>query len=178
MKHRLHAGSINHRPESEDGWRNWILDVSPRTVWDSELNMGVQPHFVMSIASMPDFRDEMFDEIRCHHVLEHLHPDDAERAVSEFWRILKPDGVLDIETPDILKVVDAWNRDELDLAGLNQWLYGEHLPNHEPGDTHKSGWSRGSLWNLLDQAGFELEDQPDAGHAIRYVVTKPAVADE
>lgn len=175
MKRRLVAGTINARPEFEDGWTTYTLDVSPRGIWDRELNMSVQPHFVMSITSMPEFRDETFDEIRCHHVLEHVRFEEAEQAIQEFWRILKPGGQLDIETPDVLRVIDAWNRDELDLQGLNQWLYGEHLPNHEPGDTHKTGWSKGSLWNLLAANGdFDLVDQPDAGYAIRYVVAKVA----
>jgi SAM-dependent methyltransferase len=172
VKHRLVAGTINHWPESEDGWRTWTLDVSDRGIWDRELNMSVRPHFVMSVADLADFRADTFDEIRCHHVLEHVRLDEAEQAVRGFWRILKPGGILDVETPDVLRVIDAWNRDELDLAGLNQWLYGEHLANHEAGDTHKTGWSKGSLWNLLAAAGFELVEQPDAGYAVRYVVTK------
>jgi len=43
------------------------------------------------------FEDNSVDEILCHHVLEHLI--NPEFTVSEFYRILKPNGVLSIKLP-------------------------------------------------------------------------------
>ena len=174
MRHRLIAGTINAWPALDNGWRNWTLDVQPRTIWSRELEMGILPDFVADIGEgLADFRENTFDEIRCHHVLEHLFYEQAVAAVSAFARILKTEGRLDVETPDVLKVIDAWGRDELDLRDLNQWLYGEHLPNHDAADTHKTGWSRGSLWELVSDAGFALVEEPAAGLSCRLIVVKP-----
>ena len=59
-------------------------DVCPDVVWD--LNCYPYP-----------FADSVFDEILCKDVIEHL--DDIVRPMEEFYRILKPSGVLKIWTP-------------------------------------------------------------------------------
>jgi ubiquinone/menaquinone biosynthesis C-methylase UbiE len=45
------------------------------------------------------FRDSTFDGVHCAHLIEHLeHP---EELVKEIWRVLKPEGLLMLLTPDI-----------------------------------------------------------------------------
>ncbi len=43
------------------------------------------------------FPDDYADEIRAHHILEHLH--DPVFTMGEIWRVLKPDGILDVAVP-------------------------------------------------------------------------------
>lgn len=43
------------------------------------------------------FKDSSVDEIFCSHVLEHLI--NPHEVVMEFWRVLKPDGILTIKLP-------------------------------------------------------------------------------
>lgn len=176
MKKRLYTGSINARPD-EDGWRNYVLDVSPRPVWDRDLSMAVLPDFVGDIAALVDFRDATFDEIVAHHVLEHLSLPRALAALAELNRVLVDGGTLDLEVPDIARVCKAWLHDELDHPGLIQWLYGEQLPQHEPGDSHRYGWTEQLLAAALAEARFEAGAPIDAGLACRFRAVKPTTAD-
>jgi predicted SAM-dependent methyltransferase len=127
---------------------------------------------------MVDFRNEMFDAVRLNHVLEHLDYAQAVRALEEAFRVLKPLGELDIEVPDLDRVVGAWLAGELDDDGFQQWVYGEQLKNHEPGDSHRFGWWEKPLRWELTQAGFEVGDREDTGLALRFIARKPEAEEE
>lgn len=171
MKLRLVAGSINAWPDT-DGWRNFVLDISNRGVWDRDLRMTVQPDFVDDIANLARFRADTFDEVRAHHVLEHLSEQRSLLALGEFHRVLKPAGVLDLEIPDIARVCLAWVREELDDDGLRQWLYGEQLPNHETGDSHRYAWMEHELRSVLTDIGFDVPVREETGLALRVRAVK------
>lgn len=44
--------------------------------------------------------DNTYDEIRCHHILEHIDTKYKVKVMAELYRILKPGGILDIEVPN------------------------------------------------------------------------------
>lgn len=172
MKYRLIAGTINHYVP-EEGWENLHLDVSPRGIWHHDLNLTVAPDFVADLADLSFLREEMFDEVRAHHVLEHMSYQQAEAACQSVYRVLKPGGTFDVEVPDADRVCHAYVAGELDADALSQWLYGEQLPNHEPGDSHRYGHTPATLGGLLAQAGFKFGDRDDTGLALRYLAKKP-----
>lgn len=171
MKIRLIAGTINHWAD-DDEWLNFHLDVNPRPIWDRSLSMGVLPDFVVDLAEpseMAVFRDGMFNEVRLHHVLEHMAPPWVPVALAQIHRILTPGGILDIEVPDIEKVIRAYALGELDFPGLQQWVYGEFLNDgHRAADTHLSAWSESKLADALRDAGFQPGGPAEAGYAARY----------
>ena len=171
MKLRLIAGTINHWPDDGE-WQNYHLDINPRTIWDREASIGVLPDFVGDIATLVDLRDEMFDEVRCHHVLEHLPSDRAVLAVESFYRVLKTDGVLDIEVPNAAEISRQFTHGDIDLSAAQQWLLGEQLPNHGVGDSHHSLWTDDLLGEVLLAAGFVAANWIDAGMAARVRVKK------
>lgn len=91
----LLIGCGNHRqkllkpPGGEDSWRNLTtLDIDPNCGADIE-------HDLMRLP-LP-FEDGAFDEIHAYHTLEHTGAQGDYRWFfaqwSEFWRLLKPDGV-------------------------------------------------------------------------------------
>lgn len=174
MKHRLYAGTINARPDA-DGWRNFTLDIAMRPVWDRDLNMGVWPSFQGDIANLVDFRDGMWDEVVLHHVLEHLHRDQGGQALAEVFRVLKPGGTIDIATPDAYEVARQWVEGTIDADDYQQWTYGEQLPYHEAGDSHRFGWTAVSLAFALVQAGFDDVDDRSGGLECRFVARKREV---
>jgi len=53
--------------------------------------------FTQSDALRLPFRDHTFDKILCAEVMEHIHEDG--RVVSEFFRVLKPGGVMAVTVP-------------------------------------------------------------------------------
>lgn len=172
MKLRLVAGTINDY-QAEPGWRNYSLDASARPVWDEVLGMGVQPDFVMDIASMPDFRPEMFDEVRLHHVLEHLTRKQGVHAVRELCRVLKPGGVLDIEVPDLDRLCEAWIARRFEPHELCQWFYSEDVDMPDAHlNAHRYGYNEETLSALLSDNGFDTGARLETGLAVRFRAVK------
>lgn len=166
MKHLLCAGVITYR-QPDPGWTVTHLDVTTRGIWDENRNLMVQPEIVADLsAELPMIPDDTFDEVRLHHVLEHLTREQGTLALRALRRVLKPGGVLDIEVPDVDRVCRAWVGNQLDLKGLNQWLYGEQLG--EEADLHRFGYTQESLREKLTEEGFEVPKAEPAGHAVRF----------
>src|SRR3989304_4786380 len=53
-----------------------------------------------------DFKNEEFDRAIVVHALEHLSMEDGNRAIEQMVRVLKKGGVLEIETPDLVKTCE------------------------------------------------------------------------
>jgi SAM-dependent methyltransferase len=175
VKYRLIAGTINVY-EPEEGWKNYHLDVTDRGVWDRDLNMAVRPEFIGDIANLVDFRDDTFDVIQAWHVLEHLPRHRGNSALREFFRVLKPGGLLDIEVPDMVRVCTAWLTGELNDDEFAQWAYGEDIGDKgNPADFHRYGWNEVSLQKELIAESYEIVEQPDTGLACRFIARKPEV---
>ena len=64
-------------------------------------------HFAYGNVRDIPFDDSSFDYIMCIEVLEHLYGDEADKAVSEIARVLKPDGYATIATPNYSSPI--WN---------------------------------------------------------------------
>lgn len=60
----------------------------------------VKPDILADIEDYIPVSDETYDEIRCHHILEHIETKNKVKVLAELWRILKPGGILDIELPN------------------------------------------------------------------------------
>lgn len=178
MKRRLIAGTINWYWPEEEGWINYHLDVSERGVWDPEIEMTVAPQFPgASISDLAIFRDDTFDEVRAHHVLEHLSLYENERAAEAVWRVLRSGGVFDVEVPDVERVAAGIVSGDLSSEDYNQWLHGEQLANHEGGDSHRFAFSEATLRDLLGSAGFEVGEREETGLALRLIARKPIEED-
>src|SRR5262245_45777249 len=50
------------------------------------------------------FKDNEVDEILCEHMIEHLTYYQFNRTLAEWFRVLKPKGIVTIECPDLLGV--------------------------------------------------------------------------
>jgi len=70
------------------------IDVDPST----------EPDILADIEDRIPCNDETFDEIRCHHILEHIETKNKVKVLGELWRVLKKDGILDIEVPNFPSV--------------------------------------------------------------------------
>jgi SAM-dependent methyltransferase len=84
----------------------------------------VKPKYVMSVTDIK-FEDNTFDFIICNHVLEHV-PDDK-KAISELFRVLKPNGIAILQVPINFSKADTLEELKLNSEQRNQ-LYGS--PDH------------------------------------------------
>lgn len=138
------------------GWRETRLDIDAR----------VKPDVV---ASMVDMRaavaDGAVDAIWSSHNIEHLYAHEAQLALAEFRRVLRPDGFVLITCPDVVAIA------ELIVDGkFDQPVYSSPAGPISPSDmlwghqgaiaagnvfmAHRMGFSRESLGYALANAGF------------------------
>jgi len=68
-----------------------------------------------SITEIP-FKNGSFDVVSAFDVIEHVHPKDTEKAISEIYRVLKNDGLLILTTPHPCGLTDNW---VYDLTHIN-----------------------------------------------------------
>ena len=71
------------------------IELSRRLAADSGLS---NVHFETANVYQLPYDDQSFDAVFCHAVLEHL--DKPDRALAEMYRVLKPQGLIGIRTPD------------------------------------------------------------------------------
>ena len=147
-----------HPTFTKGDWAEVRLDVDPRA----------EPHLTGSIVDMSALvQDRGFDAIWSSHSLEHLYGHEVPEALSEFKRILKPDGFALIASPD-LEMVAALILER----GLHHTAYTSPAGPITPHDmlfghsgsiargmkfmAHNTGFTCASLGNLLADAGFAV----------------------
>jgi SAM-dependent methyltransferase len=145
-----------HRGFKGPAWREVRIDIDPAS----------EPDVVGSITDMAEtFTDHSFDAVWCSHVLEHLFTHQVPAALSEFRRVLKPDGFALISSPDVESVAALVIEHGLDhiayvsLAGpitALDMLYGHaaSIARGRSSMAHHTGFSASSLGQRLVDAGF------------------------
>lgn len=105
----------------------------------------------MCDVSKLDFPDNSASEIYVSHILEHFPHTRTQEVLKEWYRVLKPQGVLKIAVPDFKRTVEIYL-----TTGLNQWiinyLWGDQCYE---GANHYCGFDEDSLTKLLKSVGFE-----------------------
>ncbi len=110
------------------------------------------PHVdhVATIDNLSFIPDCSVDLIYNCHVLEHFKRKDVERVLREWFRVLKPNGVLRISVPDFAKLCEVYQRyGKIDLIigalfGRQDYLY----------NIHYNVFDFASLSDLLQHSGF------------------------
>jgi len=136
-------------------WEEVRLDIDPET----------KPDVIASITNLEMFEDGTFDALFSHHNLEHLYPHEATVALKEFSRVLKPDGLLVVATPDLQGVAELIAADNISEpayispAGPIHALdivYG-YRPSLAGGNlymAHRNGFTIKSIMADIMKAGF------------------------
>jgi ubiquinone/menaquinone biosynthesis C-methylase UbiE len=109
-----------------------------------------------SVAELP-WRDATFDRVLCADVVEHLDPDQAERALAEFRRVLRPGGLLLVHTaPNRLFRRLTWplGRPLLSVAGMREHVDGVDAWLEEARRYHVNEQTLHGLRRLVRRAGF------------------------
>ncbi|MFX0141167.1 MAG: methyltransferase domain-containing protein, partial [Candidatus Hodarchaeota archaeon] len=154
---KLNLGCGN---EKKEDWVN--IDIDRR----------VKPDLIADAKNLYMFYDETIDEIICYHLFEHFIYSEAIKALSEWYRILKPGGKLSIELPDLDRCVEILSKknapfdwydnaqnppEKFALGGIYGWL-----PEINPKTSnkvnllhiHKYGWTYKTIKYELEKVGF------------------------
>ena len=161
MKTFLHVGcGPKHKDETTRGfntseWNELRLDI----------NEAVKPDIVASILDMSVVADETVDALFSYHNIQNLYAHEVPVALSEFRRVLRPDGFVIIVCPDLQSVCQLIADDKLTDSAYDSptgpiapldILYG-HRPSLQRGNlymSHRSGFTEKVLNANLQQVGF------------------------
>jgi SAM-dependent methyltransferase len=126
------------------------IDVAEEVVRHAHQKYGLE-FLAASISSLP-FEDGSFDLVVCFEVIEHVA--DAERALRELRRVLGPDGLLVISTPNSAEylVENEFHEREYTLEAFTELLSADFPDRLQ---MYQQNWL---LSAILDERGFEFAD--------------------
>jgi SAM-dependent methyltransferase len=151
------SGRSLHPVFANAAWREVRMDI----------DSGTAPDIVGSVTDMrSSISSGSFDAVWSSHSLEHLYTHEVPAALSEFRRVLKPDGFALIACPDLEAVASVLLEHGLDhvayvsaigpITPLDM-LFG-HRSSVATGNrymAHKTGFTAARLGRLLLEAGFD-----------------------
>ncbi len=139
------------------------------TEWDElrlDIDPEVKPDIVGSMLDMSAVGDQSVDAVFSSHNIEHLYAHEVPLALTEFLRVLKPEGFLVVTCPDLQAVAQLIAADQLlepaytspagPIAPIDI-LYG-HRPQLARGNlymAHKCGFTLKVLLGTLRGNGFK-----------------------
>ena len=161
MKIFLHAGCGDQSQSDvigfdNDNWKEIRFDIDER----------VNPDIVGTLTDMKSVVTGSVDAVYSSHNIEHIFPHEVPIALSEFYRVLKEDGIVVITCPDLQSVGEAIAQDRLMetlYEGVNvpvtafDILYG-HRETTLDGDIyaiHRGGFTYSTLDKAFKEAGFK-----------------------
>lgn len=120
--------------------------------------------FVLAAWDTSPFEPAGIEEVYSRHMLEHLDPNDARKALEAWLKLLEPGGLLRIIVPDLsfharqwLAQDVSWADDQAEnlehaMAGFYGWRDESRGGDRE--DAHRWGYSWETLSALLFEIGF------------------------
>lgn len=111
------------------------------------------PHVdhVASVDKLDMFEDNSVDLIYACHLLEHFKRNQIEDILKEWYRVLKPGGILRLATPDFEKLVEVYLKHK-DLKLILGPLVGRQ---DYPENTHYIIFDFATLSEILKKVGFK-----------------------
>jgi len=107
---------------------------------------------IIATASRLPFLSESADTIEAYHLLEHFDLVHCRYVLSEWFRVLRPEGSLTVETPDLRKSAKklASRKPHAQRTTL-QWMFGID----SPGFQHKTAFTDELISHVLKEVGYE-----------------------
>lgn len=143
----------------EPGWKEVRIDA----------DASVKPDIVTSLTNLSMIPSGRIHAVYSSHSLEHIYAHEVPRALAEFLRVLRPEGIALITLPDLQRISELVVADQLDTvvmkAPLGEITVRDVLFGHGPsialGQTfmaHKTGFTARTLGQALLSAGFASVD--------------------
>ncbi len=108
------------------------------------------------IDELPFFDDSTIDLIYCSHAFEYFDRNEAVAVLNEWFRVLKPNGILRLAVPDFSALVRIY-KDTGQLGSVLGPLYGMmriDTPSGPRNIYHKTVYDEASLSDMLKLNGF------------------------
>ena len=114
---------------------------------------------IINDARVLPYGDNSIDKIYASHLIEHFDFKEAFNVLNEWKRCLKVDGILDIETPDLLASCKKFvNISEQERVNMYSHFFSEPWVE---GQVHKFLYTPNQMKWTLDQVGFrDIKQEP------------------
>lgn len=148
---------------------------------------GKRPDIICDLRNLAVFKPDTVSEILSIHVFEHFWRWEVDDILREWIRVLKPNGVLILECPNLISACEALLADPVVAAGegnegqRSMWVFYGDPKWRDPLMVHRWGYTPDSLSRLLRKSGlinvrqepaqFKLREPRD----MRIVGEKPAM---
>ncbi len=153
--HRSNGAKLPAAFQGSD-WKELRLDIDPAN----------EPDIVGSMLDMAAVADASVDAIYSAHNIEHVYAHEVPQVLSEFLRVLKPDGFLIVTCPDLQSVCQLVAEDKLGDAAYASpagpitpldilYGHGAALAGGHHYMAHKCGFTLKTLTQALQAAGFQ-----------------------
>lgn len=182
----LHVGcGLKRKDRTTAGFTDW-------NELRFDIDETVQPDLVGTMTDMSSVSSEAIDAIFSSHNIEHLYPHEVPVALSEFLRVLKPDGFAVITCPDLKSVCALIAEDKLTDAAYTSpagpiapldILYGlrSSMASGNLYMAHRCGFTKKVLTATLQASGFKSVASMSRGHPyfdLWALATKTVVSEE
>ena len=188
MKSFLHVGC---GPKRKDRTTR-ALSSADWTELRFDIDESVKPDLVGTMTDMSAVATASVDAVYSSHNIEHLYPHEVPLALSEFLRVLKPDGFFVVTCPDLQSVCKLVAEDKLTEAAYTSpagpiapidILYGlrSSMAQGNLYMAHRCGFTQKVLTATLQAAGFKsvaAMARPHPYFDLWAVASKEALAEE
>jgi SAM-dependent methyltransferase len=184
MKIFLHVGCGPQNKSTclgfnNDNWKEIRLDI----------DKNVNPDIVGTLTDMKLVETGSVDAVYSSHNIEHIFPHEVPIALSEFYRVLKEDGIVVITCPDLQSAGKALTQDKLfetlyesPMGPVTAFdvLFG-HRKTTADGNVfmiHKGGFTYSTLDMAFYKAGFKARCGKRVAFALYLVAFKQRKSEE
>lgn len=130
-----------------------------KIAWPGWIGVDLHGHAAVKadLLALP-FDTNSIDRMAAIHVIEHLYYWEVDAVLREWHRVLKPDGTLVIECPDMQKVFNhiflRMKKGEPPSPSFSWYALWGDPSYQDPAMVHKWGYCRPDIETLLLRAGF------------------------
>jgi predicted SAM-dependent methyltransferase len=121
----------------------------------THVDLSDYPHidYKQDIRFLPNFASDSIDLIYSSHVIEYFDKKETDEVLKEWYRILRPSGIIRLAVPDFDALVNVYHKTN-DLSKILGPLYGKWQVNDEIKIYHKTVYNFVSLSKTLTSIGF------------------------
>jgi len=138
------------------------IDISEGMVTEAKMDLEKLGYKNITLevgdAMQLNYADSEFDKVLCSEVIEHIP--DAEKALDEIWRILKPGGILVLSTPN----PRSW-------YGFDRFVVWERILRKKWDHPFDHWRSMSELLSMTEQKGFETLRRVGACYVPGFLLT-------
>jgi predicted SAM-dependent methyltransferase len=158
---RLDLGCGEGRRVASDGRRYVRIDIRE----------DCEPDIVADVSRLDMIEDNSADEVVAYHILEHFSFREAPAVLAEWYRVLRPGGVIQVRVPNFRTICREFADGTRPTEQAVSDVFGGQEHRH---NFHHSGYDCDYLRGLLERAGFRVAWSEESPGEVSVQGEKPA----